>query len=64
VKLYSDFAPLSLYFEIIRDDKSVLNGGFTFHAPQDSFGCGSAPTFSACIDLERTIGWSYYYVSA
>jgi hypothetical protein len=46
VNLYSDFALLSLYFEIIRDEKLVLNGGFIFHGPHDGYGNGAAPTFS------------------
>jgi len=50
VKLYSDFAPLSLYFEITRDGQFVLNGGFIFHGPHDGYGNGGAPTFSVCID--------------
>jgi hypothetical protein len=60
VKLYSDFAPLSLYFEIIRDEKFVLNGGFIFHGPHDGFGNGGAPTFSVCIDPEKVTGWSIH----
>ena len=60
VNLYTDFAPLSLYFEILRDEKLVLNGGFIFHGPHDGFGNGSAPTFSVCIDPERTPGWSIH----
>jgi hypothetical protein len=46
VNLYSDFAPLSIYFEIFRDGKFVLNGRFIFHGPHDGFGNGGAPSFS------------------
>ena len=60
VNLYSDFAPLSLYFEIIRDGQFVLNGGFIFHGPHDGYGNGTAPTFSVCIDPEKTAGWSIH----
>ena len=60
VNLYSDFAPLSLYFEIFRDEQFVLNGGFIFHGPHDGFGNGGAPTFSVCIDPEKTAGWSIH----
>ena len=60
VNLYSDFAPLSLYFEITRDEKLVLNGGFIFHGPHDGFGNGGAPTFSVCIDPDKTTGWSIH----
>ena len=60
VKIYSDFAPLSLYFEITRDGKFVLNGGFIFHGPHDGFGNGGAPTFSVSIDPEKTAGWSIH----
>jgi hypothetical protein len=60
VNLYSDFAPLSLYFEITRDEKFVLNGGFIFHGPHDGFENGGAPTFSVCLDPEKTTGWSIH----
>ena len=60
VKLYSDFAPLSLYFEISRDGKFILNGGFIFHGPHDGFGSGSAPTFSVCLAPEKETGWSIH----
>lgn len=60
VNLYTDFAPLSLYFEVTRDGQFVLNGGFIFHGPHDGFGNGSAPTFSVCLDQERVPGWSIH----
>jgi hypothetical protein len=60
VNLYSDFAPLSLYFDIIRDEKLVLNGGFIFHGPHDGYGSGAAPTFSVCIDPERSPHWEIH----
>lgn len=60
VNLYNDFAPLSLYFEITRDGKFILNGGFIFHGPQDGYGNGGAPTFSVSIDPEKQPGWSIH----
>lgn len=60
VKLYSDFAPLSLEFIITRDGQFVLNGGFIFHGPHDGFGNGGAPTFSVCVDLDKMPGWSIH----
>jgi hypothetical protein len=60
VNLYSDFAPLSLYFEIIRDGNFMLNGGFIFHGPHDGYGNGGAPTFSVCIDPERSPHWEIH----
>jgi hypothetical protein len=60
VKLYSDFAPLSLYFEIFREGRFILNGGFIFHGPFDGYGNGSAPTFSVCLEGERKAGWSIH----
>ena len=60
VKIYSDFAPLSLYFEITRDGLFVLNGGFIFHGPHDGYGNGGAPTFSVCIEPEKQPGWSIH----
>jgi hypothetical protein len=60
VNLYSDFAPLSLYFEVTRDGQLVLNGGFIYHGPHDGFGNGGAPTFSVCLDHDRVPGWSIH----
>ncbi|HPW36819.1 MAG TPA: DUF4120 family protein [Syntrophorhabdus sp.] len=60
VNLYSDFAPLSLYFEVTRDGQFVLNGGFIYHGPQDGFGNGSAPSFSVCLDQDKVPGWSIH----
>lgn len=58
VKLFSDFAPLSLEFVITDNGRFVLNGGFIFHGKHDGFGSGSAPTFSVC--LEKTVGWAIH----
>jgi hypothetical protein len=33
VTLYSNFAPLSLYFEITMNEIFILNWGFIFHGP-------------------------------
>jgi len=60
VTLYSDFAPLSLYFEITMNEKFILNGGFIFHCPHDGYGNGEAPTFSVCIDPDDKPGWSIH----
>lgn len=60
VNLYSDFAPLSLYFEVTRDGQFFLNGGFIYHGPHDGFGNGSAPTFSVCLDHDRVPCWSIH----
>jgi hypothetical protein len=56
-KLFSDFAPRSLYFEITRDRQFVLNGGFIFHVPHDGFRNGGAPTLSVCLSPEKEPGW-------
>lgn len=58
VKLFSDFAPLSMEFVITDNGRFVLNGGFIYHGKHDGYGNGSAPTFSVC--LEKTIGWSIH----
>jgi len=55
VKLYSDFAPLSLYFEIFREGRFILAEHFF-----DGYGNGSAPTFSVCLEAERKAGWSIH----
>ncbi len=60
VKLFSDFAPMSLYFEIFEEGIFILNGGMIFHGKHDGFGNGGAPTFSVCIDPEKTAGWSIH----
>ena len=58
VKLFSDFAPLSMEFVITDNGRFVLNGGFIFHGKHDNYGSGSAPTFAVC--LEKTVGWSIH----
>jgi hypothetical protein len=60
VNLYSDFAPLSLYFEITRDEQFVLNGGVIFHGSHDGYGNGGTPTFSVSLEAERKAGWSIH----
>lgn len=60
VNLYTDFAPLSLYFEVTRDGQLVLNGGFIYHGPHDGFGNGGAPSFSVSLDYDRVPGWSIH----
>jgi len=60
VKLYTDFAPMSLYFEIFREGRFILNGGMIFHGKHDGFGSGSAPTFSVSIDPERSPHWEIH----
>ena len=58
VYLYPDFAPHSLYFEVIRNGQLSLNGGVIFHGPHDGYGSGSAPTFS--VSVERSNGWQIH----
>jgi len=60
VSLYSDFAPLSLYFEISCDGKFMLNGGMIFHGPHDGYGSGGAPTFSVCLERDAVSGWQIH----
>jgi len=60
VKLYSDFAPLSLYFEIFREGKFEMNGGMIFHGKHDGYGNGGAPTFSVSIEPERCPHWEIH----
>jgi len=58
VTLYPDFAPLSLYFEVKKGGRLVLNGGMIFHGRHDSGGNGSAPTFS--VNLTPSTGWAIH----
>lgn len=61
VKLFSDFAPQSFYFEIYAaesPDKVLLNGGVIFHGAHDRGGDGGLPTLSVC--LNPTDGWSIH----
>lgn len=62
-RIYSDFAPLSLYFTRIvtppnGEEKCVGNGGLIYHGKHDGFGSGEGPTFSCC--LTPTSGWSIH----
>lgn len=57
VKLYSDYAPLSMYFVCFdKNERQTLNGGIIYHGSHDGFGSGAAPTFS--VTLEKTKGWA------
>ena len=58
VTLYPDFATLSLYFEVTKQGRVVLNGGMIFHGSHDREGNGSAPTFS--VSLTPTTGWTIH----
>ena len=58
VTLYPDFAPLSLYFEVTKQGRLILNGGMIFHGSHDSGGNGSAPTFS--VNMTPTSGWAIH----
>ena len=58
VTLYRDFAPLSLYFEVSKQGRMVLNGGLIYHGEHDKGGNGSAPTFS--VNLTPTTGWAVH----
>ena len=60
VSLYSDFAPLSMEFSITENDRLIVYGGFIFHGPHDSYGNGSAPTFSVSLSAEKKAGWSIH----
>ena len=62
--LYTDFAPNSFAFDMLRrkkDDGSWehwFNGGLLWHGTHDDFGSGAAPTLSVC--LSPTDGWSVH----
>jgi hypothetical protein len=58
VTLYPDFALLSLYFEVKKQGRLVLNGGMIYHGSHDSGGNGSSPTFS--VSLTTTTGWAIH----
>jgi len=48
--VYSDFAPLSLYFVRTVNRNFNGNGGVIFHGKHDHGGNGGAPTFSVSIE--------------
>ena len=58
VHLYQDFAPLSFYFEVIKDGQLQLCGGLIYHGKHDNGGNGQAPTFS--VSLTRSEGWQIH----
>jgi hypothetical protein len=57
-ELYTDFAPMSLYFVRKRNGEFAGNGGVIYHGSHDRGGDGGAPTFS--VSLEPTQGWSIH----
>lgn len=58
VNLHQVFAPHSLYFEVIKDNKLISNGGLIYHGIHDAGGNGSAPTFS--VNLTPVKGWAIH----
>ena len=54
----SHFSPISLYFEVTKQGRLILNGGMIFHGSHDRGGNGSAPTFS--VNLTPTTGWAIH----
>jgi hypothetical protein len=58
--VYSDFAPLSLYFVRTVNGNFDGNGGVIFHGKHDRGGDGGAPTFSVCIEPDSHSHWSIH----
>ena len=58
VHLYPDFAPLSLYFEVIKNEELQLCGGIIYHGKHDGGGNGCAPTYS--VSLNPCQGWQIH----
>jgi hypothetical protein len=54
--MFTDFAPLSFYFEIDKDGKLWMAGGLIFHGYDG--GSGGAPSFAVTVQPER--GWSIH----
>ena len=59
-KLFHDFAPLSFYFEIQRQNGiCTLNGGLIFHGRHDAGGTGGGPpTYS--VNVTPVDGWTLH----
>ena len=57
-RIYTDFAPYSLYFVRERNGQFSGNGGIIFHGRHDNGGDGSEPTFS--VSINPTNGWSIH----
>lgn len=52
IMLYSDFAPLSFYFELMNEhNQRILNGGVLYHGNPDQ---------SYAVMLVHKIGWSIH----
>lgn len=58
VNLHQDFAPYSLYFEVLKEGELVSNGGLIYHGINNAGGNGSAPTFS--VNLTPVKGWAIH----
>lgn len=59
-QLFSDFAPQSFYFEMMRNGKRWFNGGLIFHGPHDNGGDGGVPTFSVCLTPDTKPHWQVH----
>jgi len=57
VHLYSDFAYMSLYFELkdTSSDRIVLNGGIIYSGPRDD---GKPEEYNFSVSLNPRSGWS------
>ena len=49
--LYKDFAPYSFYFEQMKGDQRIMNGGLLYHGNPDQ---------SYAVQLVSSIGWSIH----
>ena len=58
VHLYEDFAPLSFYFEVIKNGHLQLCGVLIYHGKHDGGGNGCAPTYS--VSLSPCQGWQIH----
>ena len=58
VQVYTDFAPMSFFWQAMSNGKAWIIGGLIYHGKHDGGGNGGPPTFS--VNLTPLYGWAIH----
>ena len=58
--MMKDFAPRSFYWERMKENSCIGNGGIIFHGPHDGNGSGRPPTFSVSLSSNTRPRWEIH----